>query len=157
MELQNVIDLWATECGNLGKSHAWVQLFENKGAMMGASSPHPHGQVWATSVVPTIARREDVRQRDYAVAGDTLLLDYARRELAVGDRIVARNARWCAIVPYWAAWPFETLLLPLEHRLLGATVDLLAQRRIALEGDGVRFDGAPLAAPLRLAGRSLAA
>ena len=121
-ELDEVIDLWAAEFASLGKDHAWVQVFENKGAMMGASSPHPHGQVWATSVVPTIARREDAHQRDYAGSagaaqtGATLLLDYARRELALGERLVARNARWLAVVPYWAAWPFETLLLPLEHR-----------------------------------------
>ncbi len=83
---------------------------------MGASSPHPHGQVWATSVVPTIAQREDERQRAHAASGTPLLLDYANRELELRERIVARNARWCAVVPYWAAWPFETLLLPLAHR-----------------------------------------
>ncbi len=115
-ELARVIDLWGEEFASLGKDHAWVQVFENKGAMMGASSPHPHGQVWATSAVPTIARREDARQRDYARSGATLLLDYAHREIALGERVVARNARWLAVVPYWAAWPFETLVLPLEHR-----------------------------------------
>ena len=116
-ELDDVIDLWANEFTSLGKDHAWVQVFENKGAMMGASSPHPHGQVWATSVVPTIAHREDAPPtRLRRVRAATLLLDYAHRELALGERVVARNARWLAVVPYWAAWPFETLLLPLEHR-----------------------------------------
>ena len=116
VELACVVDLWGEEFASLGKDHAWVQVFENKGAMMGASSPHPHGQIWATSVVPTIARREDARQSAYAAAGSNLLLDYARREHALAERVVARNERWLAVVPYWAAWPFETLLLPLVHR-----------------------------------------
>jgi UDPglucose--hexose-1-phosphate uridylyltransferase len=91
-------------------------VFENKGELMGCSSHHPHGQVWATSVVPTIAQREDDHQRHHAALGGNLLLDYAQHEVAIGDRLVARNERWAVVVPYWATWPFETLLLPLLHR-----------------------------------------
>ncbi len=117
VELRGVVDLWREEAHRLGERFAWVQIFENKGEMMGCSSLHPHGQVWATSVVPTLPRREDDRQRAYAsAAGATLLVDYANREVQLGERVVVRNDRWLAVVPWWAAWPFETLLLPLEHR-----------------------------------------
>jgi len=115
-ESSAVVGLWIAESAELGKDHAWVQVFENKGEMMGCSSLHPHGQIWATSVVPTIAQREEDHQRDYASSHGNLLLDYAASELRNGDRVVARNDRWLAVVPYWAAWPYETLLLPLRHR-----------------------------------------
>jgi UDPglucose--hexose-1-phosphate uridylyltransferase len=113
-ELTSVVRLWQRESNELGARHPWVQIFENKGALMGCSSPHPHGQVWATSFVPTIAQREDEHQR--AHPGAPMLLDYARREVELNERVVVRNARWLAVVPYWAAWPFETLLIPLVHR-----------------------------------------
>ena len=124
-ELGGVVELWRDESRRLREHHAWVQVFENKGALMGCSSPHPHGQVWATSSVPTLAAREDDAQRTYAESASEsadatgpsiLLLDYARRELALDARVVARTDRWVAVVPYWAAWPFETLMLPLAHR-----------------------------------------
>jgi UDPglucose--hexose-1-phosphate uridylyltransferase len=116
-ELAGVVDAWRDVAIDLGTAYPWVQIFENKGAAMGCSSPHPHGQAWATSVVPVLARREDQHQREHAEShGSTLLLDYAERELALGDRVVVRNERWMVVVPYWAAWPFETLLLPRQHR-----------------------------------------
>jgi len=119
-ELAGVVELWRTESHRLRERHPWVQIFENKGALMGCSSPHPHGQVWATSSVPTLAAREDDAQRRYSAnagaAASILLLDYAQRELTLDARVVARTGRWIAVVPYWAAWPFETLLLPLEQR-----------------------------------------
>jgi UDPglucose--hexose-1-phosphate uridylyltransferase len=117
-ELNEVIGLWRAESKDLGQRYPWVQVFENKGALMGSSIPHPHGQIWATSAVPMIAQREDQHQRDHAAdhARSVLLLDYALREAALGDRLVVRNDRWIVVVPYWAAWPFETLLLPLRHR-----------------------------------------
>jgi UDPglucose--hexose-1-phosphate uridylyltransferase len=114
-ELGAVVDLWQRESSELAKRHAWVQVFENKGVLMGCSSPHPHGQVWATSYVPTQAQREDEHQSAHAGAAP-LLVEYTRAELATNERVVARNGRWLAVVPYWAAWPFETLVLPLEHR-----------------------------------------
>lgn len=111
--VERVIETWGTETENLGRDAEWVQIFENKGRMMGCSSDHPHGQIWATSAVPSLARREDERQQQYAAAhGSALLLDYLRRELAVDERIVCRNRNWVALVPFWAAWPFEVLLVP---------------------------------------------
>ena len=107
-----VIDTWCALSAELGARHAHVQIFENKGAMMGASSPHPHGQVWAGDFVPNEVAREDRRQREWLVERDEVLLDaVAAAEIADGSRVVAFNERWLVVVPHWAAWPFETLLI----------------------------------------------
>ncbi|QZD96192.1 UDP-glucose--hexose-1-phosphate uridylyltransferase [Qipengyuania gelatinilytica] len=112
---RKVIDSWCELSQELGSRWAHVELFENKGAMMGASSPHPHGQVWAGDFVPTLVQREDDRQRDYySTQRRPLLADVAAAEMEAGHRIVARNGYWLVVVPHWAAWPFETLVLPLE-------------------------------------------
>ncbi len=111
-QIRDVIDCWADQTAELGARFAYVQVFENKGAMMGCSNPHPHGQVWATAHVPEEPAKEDVQQRAYfAQAGRPLLLDVAERE-ATSERVVEANDDWLAVVPFWAAWPFETLLLP---------------------------------------------
>jgi UDPglucose--hexose-1-phosphate uridylyltransferase len=111
--LGHVIDTWCGETATLGETYPWVQVFENKGAMMGCSNPHPHGQVWACSYLPNEASTEDVQQRAYfAEHARALLLDYAEREALSGERTVVQTEHWLAVVPYWATWPFETLLLP---------------------------------------------
>ncbi|GAO39318.1 galactose-1-phosphate uridylyltransferase [Sphingomonas changbaiensis NBRC 104936] len=111
-QIRTVVDVWASQAEELGRSHAWVQLFENKGAMMGCSNPHPHGQVWATSWLPDEPAKEDERQRAWATEhGRPMLVEVAERE-ADGPRVVVQTDRWLAIVPFWASWPFETLLLP---------------------------------------------
>lgn len=113
--IRRVVDVWAEQTAELGARYRWVQVFENKGAMMGASNPHPHGQIWAEDAIPNEAVKEDLRQREYlAVYGSSLLLNVARAELASGERLVTANDSWVAVVPFWATWPFETLLLPLE-------------------------------------------
>ena len=110
--VRRVVDTWCALSAELGARWAHVQLFENKGAMMGASSPHPHGQVWASDFVPELPAREDARQRAWlAERGTVLLDDVAAAELAAGDRVVEANDHWLAVVPHWAAWPFETLLI----------------------------------------------
>lgn len=110
--VRRVVDTWCHLSAELGARWAHVQLFENKGAMMGASSPHPHGQVWASDFVPELPAREDARQRNWlAERGTVLLDDVAAAELAVGQRVVEANDHWLAVVPHWAAWPFETLLI----------------------------------------------
>ncbi len=112
--LQRIVDTWCEQTTELGLRHTWVQVFENKGAMMGCSNPHPHGQVWAMDHLPNEVASEDAHQRDYfARNGRTLLADYAQRELALDERVVVRTDHWLAVVPYWAVWPFETLLMPL--------------------------------------------
>jgi UDPglucose--hexose-1-phosphate uridylyltransferase len=113
-EIAGVVDLWVAETAAAGADYRWVQVFENKGAVMGCSNPHPHGQVWASSALPTDAAVEDRQQLAYAQAhgGAPLLLDYAAREIADGARVVHQSAGWLAVVPFWAVWPFETLILP---------------------------------------------
>jgi len=112
-QLRAVIDVWTAQTAELGQRFANVQVFENKGAMMGCSNPHPHGQVWATAHVPQEVAAEDAGQRAYHAAHDRALLrDVAERAAAAGERVVEINDEWLAIVPFWAAWPFETLLLP---------------------------------------------
>ena len=109
-----VIDTYAAETAALGARYRWVQAFENKGELMGCSNPHPHGQIWASDALPNEAAAEDQHQRAYAAAhGTRLLADYARLERARGERVVHQSASWVAVVPYWAVWPFETLILPL--------------------------------------------
>ncbi len=112
-EIGKVIACWSHQTRELGARYPWVQVFENKGAMMGCSNPHPHGQIWAISYLPSEVAREDRRQRDWRAAHDTpMLLGLAAREAALGERVVVQTPYWLAIVPYWATWPFETLLLP---------------------------------------------
>ncbi|PJE80899.1 Galactose-1-phosphate uridylyltransferase [invertebrate metagenome] len=111
--IAHIIDLWAQQVTELGKDYLWVQLFENKGAMMGCSNPHPHGQIWATSFIPNEIYQEDHCQQSWQEKHDeNLLLAYARQESESGERTVVENKDWIAVVPYWAVWPFETLLLP---------------------------------------------
>lgn len=117
-DIRQVVDVWAEqiiELGNLPDIN-YVQLFENKGAAMGASNPHPHGQLWANYRMPQEPAKEDGQQRAYYEAqGRPLLVDYLQAEVTAGDRLVVENADWVALVPFWAVWPFETLLLPRRH------------------------------------------
>ena len=109
----DIVDTWCTQTAELGARYPWVQVFENKGAMMGCSNPHPHGQIWATSFLPNEPAAEDRCQREYfAKHQRALLLDVAEREAAAGERVVVQTEHWLAVVPFWATWPFETLLLP---------------------------------------------
>lgn len=111
--LRGVVDTWCAQSAELGARYPWVQVFENKGAMMGCSNPHPHGQVWACDFLPNEAAAEDARQRAWLQQhGQPLLQAYAEREAASGQRVVLATTHWLAVVPYWATWPFETLLLP---------------------------------------------
>lgn len=127
-----VVDVWAGQVEELERAYRWVQVFENKGAAMGASNPHPHGQVWAVDALPTEPARELATQRDYlATRGSPLLLDYARAELERGERVVAANEAWLAVVPFWATWPYELLIVP-HLRHVSRLPDLDAAERQAL-------------------------
>ncbi len=141
-QIRAVIDCWAAQSQELGQVYPWVQLFENKGAMMGCSNPHPHGQVWASSHIPDEPTAEDVHQREWHKAhGSPLLLDLAARE-AGGAREVVTTAHWIAIVPWWASWPFETLLLPRfpVQRVDQLDVDQRDDLAIALRELTARYD-----------------
>jgi len=106
-----LVDCWCEESARLGARWAHVQVFENKGAMMGCSNPHPHGQVWATGFVPTEVAREDACQLAWQADHGGILLDQIAEREAGGPRVVEESAHWLAIVPWWASWPFETLLI----------------------------------------------
>lgn len=118
--IQDIIKTWIEQLNELGKIYKWVQLFENKGAMMGCSNPHPHGQIWSGNFIPNEIRKEDRCQADYYKKhNSSLLMDYVQKELKLKERIVVETDFWVALVPYWAIWPFEILLLPktIVHRL----------------------------------------
>lgn len=117
-EIRAVVDVWAGQVIELGADYRWVQVFENKGEIMGCSNPHPHGQVWATNWLPNEVAKEEFHQHAYFQQyNHPLLMDYAQRELEREERIVIENDSWLVVVPYWAVWPFETLLLPRRHVL----------------------------------------
>ncbi|APC91683.1 MULTISPECIES: UDP-glucose--hexose-1-phosphate uridylyltransferase [Francisella] len=112
-DITKVVDLWATEVAELSKKYQWVQVFENKGSIMGCSNPHPHGQIWACDFLPTEAQKEHLTQLEYFEKNrSNMLLDYVNREINEKDRIVFQNDDWLIVVPFWATWPYETLLLP---------------------------------------------
>lgn len=116
--IRAVIDTWAAETQSLGAEPGInaVTVFENRGAMMGASNPHPHGQVWSNSSVPAELQRECLTQLAHREQhGSCLLCDYVALELALQERIVVANDSCVALVPYWAVWPFEVLVLPRHH------------------------------------------
>lgn len=145
--IRRVVEVWTEEFERLGSRPeiGHVQIFENKGEMMGASNPHPHGQIWAQRSVPLEAARETERMREHRERhGRTLLQDYLRLELGLGERVVCENDAWVALVPFWAVWPFETLVvsrraLPDLSALGDAERDGLADivRRLTTRYDGV--------------------
>jgi len=114
-EAIGVVRAWRAQFAELDarRELAYVLIFENRGEMMGASNPHPHGQIWATSIVPDEVERELQQQQAYHAAhGRPLLIDYVESELQAGERVVTSNEHWVALVPFWAVWPFEMLVLP---------------------------------------------
>ena len=129
--IRKIVDTWTDLYLELGRKYQWVQIFENKGAINGCSNPHPHGQVWASDCVPTLVNQEQEKQKQYMEAhGHNLLVEYCQQELAIDKRIVCKNSHWVAMVPYWATWPFETLLLPARH--LSKFTELSAEEKDSL-------------------------
>ncbi len=132
-DIRKVVDVWALQVTELGEREdvSYVQVFENKGAVMGCSNPHPHGQIWSSSIVPVIPMLEDANQQRYhAQRGTIMLLDYLADERASTERIVVENAHWVALVPFWAVWPFEIMVLPRRH--VTDLPDLTVEERDAL-------------------------
>ena len=114
----DVVDVWRAEFESIGVRDdiCSVQIFENRGAMMGASNPHPHCQIWGTQSLPNEIAKEAFAQAAWRErTGSCLLCDYLAREEKSGERIVCVNDHFVALVPFWAVWPFETLLLPRRH------------------------------------------
>jgi UDPglucose--hexose-1-phosphate uridylyltransferase len=131
-DIRRVVDTWTDQYTELGALD-WVNhvlIFENRGAMMGASNPHPHGQIWANQRLPNEAARELRQQELHGARDRCLLCDYLTIELSEAERIVCENDEFVVLVPFWAAWPFETLVLPRGHH--GAFPDLNEHQRDGL-------------------------
>ncbi|WP_166921507.1 UDP-glucose--hexose-1-phosphate uridylyltransferase [Flavobacterium poyangense] len=126
-EIENIITTWKKEYTDLGniKYINYVQIFENKGAIMGCSNPHPHGQIWAQSSLPTqVEKTQNSLKAYFNKNGRTLLADYLQAELRSGERIVIENDHFVALVPFWAIWPYETMII--SKRSFGKITDLTA-------------------------------
>ncbi|MBU0558824.1 MAG: UDP-glucose--hexose-1-phosphate uridylyltransferase [Bacteroidetes bacterium] len=117
-DIENVIDLWQNEFIEMSKNEKinYIQIFENKGEIMGASNPHPHGQIWAQNSIPVEIEKE-MRNllKYYRINNNTLLTDYLKLELQNQERIVYENEHFAVVVPFWAIWPFETILISKYH------------------------------------------
>ena len=129
-EIRKIVDVWVQQYRDLG-SRSWinhVQIFENRGAIMGASNPHPHCQIWGNATLPNQAEKEWLAQLDFKEKhGSCLLCDYLQLELKQEERIVCRNQDFVVLVPFWAIWPFEVMLLSVRH--LGA-MDALTEAEL---------------------------
>ena len=132
-EIETVVNVWTEQFRELGALSQinYVQIFENRGAMMGASNPHPHCQIWATSSLPQAPAKELASQRAYADAHKSCLLcDYARLEGRQQVRLICDNDEFVAVVPFWAVWPFEILICSRRH--LGTLSDFASQEAAQL-------------------------
>jgi len=120
MSVENILKVvhaWQKEYKELGKNELinYVQIFENKGAVMGCSNPHPHGQIWSQSTLPNEVDKKDKQQLSYYKANSrSLLADYVAQELIEQERVIFENETFVVLVPFWAVWPFEAMIVPKE-------------------------------------------
>ena len=132
-DIKRVVDVWVEETIALGSlpDIGAVTIFENRGAMMGASNPHPHGQVWASRHPPNELEKETRHQGEHLLQrGRPLLVDYLEEELREGERVVLANDDFCVLVPFWAVWPFETMILP--RRRIGGFDEMRRSEKTSL-------------------------
>ena len=118
-EITKVVEVWQKEYEDLGKQDIinYVQIFENKGAVMGCSNPHPHGQIWSQSTLPNEVTKKDEQMRRYfQIKSTSLLMDYLRQEQEAQERIIYENEAAVVLTPFWAVWPFETMIIPKAHQ-----------------------------------------
>ncbi|VDM49021.1 unnamed protein product [Toxocara canis] len=130
LQIEAVVDMWAAQMDELESKYEWVQIFENRGAAVGCSNAHPHGQLWASNYLPTYPAKEYSSQKRRVVmaiyphstlqaykerTGNVMLMEVVKHELDVRERLVVENDEWVVVVPFWATWPFETMLLPKKH------------------------------------------
>lgn len=116
--ISSVVCMWRDEYIKLGALPEInnVQIFENKGAIMGCSNPHPHGQIWAQKTVPQEVKKKQHQQEMYwKTHGKSLLLEYLNQELDIDERILFTNASFAVMIPYWAVWPYEAMIVPIRH------------------------------------------
>lgn len=132
-EVEAVVRAWSDQTRQLGQMKAirYVQVFENKGELMGCSNPHPHSQIWCTDYLPVEPAKEQVALEAYRRrSGGCLLCDILQAELAAGERLIAANDHFVVLSPFWAVWPFESLLI--SRRCLGSLTDLSAAETAGL-------------------------
>ncbi len=144
--IESVVKVWQDQYRELGAkpfiNH--IQIFENRGTMMGCSNPHPHGQIWGEEIIPDIPKKELANQGEYMLKhGSAMLLDYARYELEQKQRTVVANNHFVAVVPFWAVWPYETMILPVQRAI--ASIDELTEGEITALADiirrlGIKYD-----------------
>jgi UDPglucose--hexose-1-phosphate uridylyltransferase len=144
-DLTLVVDVWAAQYAELGHQPGirHVQIFENRGEMMGSSNPHPHCQIWATSSIPTEVASEQRQQLAWRTdRGSCLLCDYLAMEQKSGERLVCENESFTALVPFWAVWPFETMVVSKRHLTGMDEFDEIERVRLAdiLKRVTIRYD-----------------
>jgi UDPglucose--hexose-1-phosphate uridylyltransferase len=119
-DIDAVISTWQKEYISIGSNDMinYVQIFENKGAAMGCSNPHPHGQIWCQSSLPNEVLKKDQCQSDYNIKNKSSLIgDYLKQELEEKERIIYENDHFVVLTPFWAIWPFETMIVPKKHHI----------------------------------------
>lgn len=144
-KIVNVINLWIDQYKELGADPKinYVQIFENRGAIMGCSNPHPHGQIWSSQSVPDLPEKETVKQTEYRQSkGHCLLCDYLDLELRKKERIVLENDSFVVLVPFWAVWPYEVMTLPKRHM---TSIDEMTEKEKKdlaeiMRATGIRYD-----------------
>jgi len=144
-EVVDIIRLWLKEYRDISTHEhiKHIQIFENHGSLMGCSNPHPHGQIWAENILPDLPAKEDQKQQEYyETKGTQLLMDYLQSELGKKERIIWQNDFFVALVPFWAVWPYEAMILPKTQvasllEFSDLQIKGLAECMIAL---GIRFD-----------------
>lgn len=132
-DIRKVVDVWCNEFEELSNNPMinYVQIFENKGSIMGCSNPHPHGQIWSSSSIPSEPAKESITQKEYFDHhGVTLLGDYLKAELEKKERLLVENEHFVALVPFWAVWPFETIII--SRRPVQNIIQLTEDERTAL-------------------------
>jgi UDPglucose--hexose-1-phosphate uridylyltransferase len=132
-QVESVVQGWVDQTQELGRSDqiAYVQIFENKGAMMGASNPHPHNQIWASSHIPNEPAKETLAMQEYLDQhASCLICSYLQFENSRGERTVTQNEHFISVVPYWAVWPFELLIISKRH--MGSLTDLSPEEKYFL-------------------------
>ncbi|PIB36205.1 galactose-1-phosphate uridylyltransferase [Reichenbachiella sp. 5M10] len=130
--IEKVVELWVEQCKEIGAidyiNH--IQIFENKGSVMGCSNPHPHGQIWAQESIPVEPMKKQFQQEKYRLDHKAdLLEDYIQQELAAKERVLFENEYMVVLIPYWAVWPFEAMILP--KRRMAQIIEMTAEERRA--------------------------
>ncbi len=142
--IKAVVDEWVNQFVELsGSEHIrYVQIFENRGIMMGCSNQHPHGQIWASSMIPDLPERETLHQRKYFEEhGRCLLCTYVEKELGLNERVIFENGSFVMLVPFWAVWPFEIMIVPKRHM---AGIDEMAESERSALAEILKYAGIKL-------------